>query len=126
MGVTKRMIKFKDSVNILGTEYKVVLGNKTKYPVLEIMDGCADTSIKRLLIDDASFVRDEVDAKQDMDSYIKEVLRHEIIHAFLFESGLEGNTSSVDHWANSEEIVDWFALQSPKIFKAFQEVGCLG
>lgn len=120
------MIKFKDRVNILGTEYKVVLGNKTQYPVLEIMDGCADTSIKRLLIDDASFVRDEVDAKQDMDSYIKEILRHEIIHAFLFESGLDGNTSSVDHWANSEEIVDWFALQSPKIFKAFQEVGCLG
>ena len=26
-------------------------------------------------------------------------------------------------WAQNEEMVDWFAIQSPKIFRAFREAG---
>ena len=36
----------------------------------------------------------------------KKVIRHELVHAFLFESGL-----SVNSWADNEEIVDWIAIQ---------------
>jgi len=28
-------------------------------------------------------------------------------------------------WARHEEMVDWIAIQFPKIMKAFQEVGAL-
>ena len=58
--------------------------------------------------------------KQSMPKYKNSVKRHELIHAFLYESGLDACS-----WANNEEMVDWIAIQFPKLFKAFQEVGCL-
>lgn len=54
---------------------------------------------------------------------IKHCLRHEIIHAFLFESGLNDNCfNCVDSWAANEEMVDWFAIQYPKIRAVFKEL----
>ena len=53
------------------------------------------------------------------------MLRHEIIHAFLNESGLSDSSNSVEAWAKNEEMVDWFAIQSPKIFKVFQDLDIL-
>ena len=53
------------------------------------------------------------------------VLRHEIIHAYLEESGLSANSNMIPAWAQNEEMVDWLAIQSSKIFATFQEVGCL-
>ena len=58
----------------------------------------------------------------DLNSYTKKVLRHEIIHAFLYESGLWNNSGDVEAWAQSEEMTDWFSIQFPKILRAFQEV----
>lgn len=55
----------------------------------------------------------------------KRVLRHEIIHAYLMESGLDSSALPVDNWAANEEMVDWFARQSPKIFKTFKELKLL-
>lgn len=52
--------------------------------------------------------------------YKDKVCRHEIIHAFLYESGLD-----VESWARNEEIVDWLALQIPKMVRIFKEVNCL-
>ena len=44
------------------------------------------------------------------------VLKHEIIHAFLYESGLDSNSFSYSGaWAVNEEMVDWLALQWEKI-----------
>lgn len=43
-------------------------------------------------------------------------LRHEIIHAYLFESGLNANSNKFEQgWATNEEMIDWFAIQLPKI-----------
>lgn len=55
----------------------------------------------------------------------KRVLRHEIIHAFFNESGLSDDSNNVTAWAKNEEMVDWFAIQSPKVFKVFQELDIL-
>ena len=49
-------------------------------------------------------------------------LRHEIIHAFLSESGLQSNFEHSQQFGHEETIVDWFAIQFPKIFKVFQEL----
>lgn len=57
---------------------------------------------------------------------IKRTIRHELIHAFLDESGLLGNAITFKGpWPFNEEMVDWFALQSPKIFKLYQELDLL-
>lgn len=53
------------------------------------------------------------------DYFKKKNLRHEIVHAFLHESGLE------EKYSQDEELVDWIALQFPKMLKVFKEVKCL-
>jgi hypothetical protein len=58
--------------------------------------------------------------------YNKKVLRHEIIHAFLHESGLSGNSLQYEGaWSQCEEMVDWIAIQFPKMLRAFQDANCL-
>ena len=58
----------------------------------------------------------------NIDGFKKSVLRHEIVHAFLFESGLDMQSGECESWANNETMVDWFAIQYPKIQKVFQEL----
>ena len=43
--------------------------------------------------------------------HLRKTLRHEIVHAFLAESGLGNNTYAPGGWAKNEEMVDWFAMQ---------------
>lgn len=112
-------------VNILGTEYKIIYGNCKEIPELKEMDGYTDSSTHEIVVDDMSTSDGEVWAKKDLVSYRKSVVRHEIVHAFLFESGLAENSNSANVWAMNEEMVDWMAIQSPKIFKVFQELDIL-
>ena len=67
--------------------------------------------------------RQSFDSKRDLAAYQRKVIRHEIIHAFLYESGLAENSLSASAWGKNEEMVDWMAVQSPKIFRAFREAG---
>ena len=108
-------------VNILGSEWNVKFGNEKEYPNLTNVDGYTDLSIREIVVDDMEASQGQIGAKVDLESYQKQVVRHEIIHAFLLESGLDSNSNSADSWAVNEEMVDWFAIQSPKIFKAFNE-----
>lgn len=108
-------------VNILGAEYEIVI-DAPEEMLPEDSDGCMDHSLKRIAV--AKFEPDRNSIK-DLGCYRKKVLRHEIIHAFLYESGLWNNSGNIKAWATSEEITDWMAIQSPKIFDVFEKVGCL-
>lgn len=110
-------------VNILGTKYKIIDRTETDDPKLRENDGYCDSSTKEIVL---LIYSEDVMNKGDMEKFRKLVLRHEIIHAFLCESGLEASASvSITGWAQNEEMVDWIAIQSPKLYKAFKEVGCL-
>ena len=82
-----------------------------------------DQSIREIWI--ADFGESDRDSIKDLDSYRKKVLRHEIVHAFLYESGLWNNSGNVKAWGQSEEITDWIALQFPKMLQAFIDVGAI-
>lgn len=86
---------------------------------LEECDGYCDKTAKLIVI-----AKKEADCDlMDFDSHRKKVMRHEIIHAFLFESGLhECWTHGSGH---DETYVDWIAVQFPKLLKAFEEAGCI-
>ena len=109
-------------INILGTEYKVEYRKHGDDENLQNCDGYIDTSIKLIVVED---IQPEAGNKKDLKSYQKQVLRHEVIHAYLFESGLDVNCTVNGSWATNEEVVDWFAIQSPKIFKTYQECDCI-
>ena len=108
-------------INVLGTDYEIIEGNESSYPALEGVDGFTDPSIHQCVIDDQKYHEGDVHALADLERYKNKVIRHELIHAFLEESGL----SCECEWARNEEMVDWLAVQSPKIFKAFLEAGCI-
>ena len=108
-------------VQILGTLYAVRFDvPEEKMP--EGADGCMDQSTHIIKIDKIEASRESL---QNLDSYKKKVLRHEIVHAFLYESGLWNNSGDIRSWGQSEEIADWIAIQSPKIFRAFKDVDAL-
>lgn len=109
-------------IKVLGTEYTIEYRKRGDDENLQDCDGYIDTSIKLIVIED---IQPEAGNKKDLKSYQKQVLRHEIIHAYLFESGLDVNCTVNGSWATDEEVVDWFALQSPKILKTFKEANCL-
>lgn len=85
-------------------------------------DGVCDYLTHQILISNLSDWDETEDRKAE---YTKQTLRHEIIHAFLFESGLGYNSEKTEHWAMNEEMTDFFALQFPKIIKAMKKAGAL-
>ena len=109
------------TVNILGTEYKIIFDVPDE-EMPEDADGCMDQSIQTIKIAEFESDRNTI---QDMDSYRKKVLRHEIVHAFLYESGMWNNSGSTNCLGMDETITDWIAIQSPKLFQAFKEADCL-
>ena len=120
----------KKAVIILGTRYtirQVKMGQDEYMEKLQYggyCDGCSKEIVllEYKTIPEWSKEPNEVIARQE-----KETLRHEIIHAFLNESGLGWNSLSVERaWAKNEEMVDWIAIQFPKILKVFIELGCEG
>lgn len=65
------------------------------------------------------------DPKEYRPIHTKNALRHEIIHAFFYESGLDTSSLRYEAWARNEEMVDFFAIQFPKIIKAMKKAGAL-
>lgn len=114
------------TVNILGTEYKIINATESEKPKLKECDGYMDYSVKEIVV--RKFQQDpakDLMSIQDIESYVRKVTRHEIVHAFLYESGMWDNSGSVDSWAQSEVITDWIAIQFPKLQKAFKGAECL-
>lgn len=111
------------SVNILGTEYKILIIEENDYRYGKEADGWCDTQAKEILLFN---YKQSMDSVRDLVAYQKKVLRHEIVHAFLYESGLHSCSAECANWAQNEEMVDWVAIQAPKLHKAFKEAGCDG
>lgn len=110
-------------VNILGTTYRIIEEEDGTDPKLKENDGYCDSSSKKIVL---LIYSDDVMNKEDMEQVRKQVMRHEIIHAFLCESGLEANAGvPTTGWATNEEMVDWIAIQFPKILEAFQQCKCI-
>ena len=106
------------SVSVLGTIYTVFTGRPYEFPVLENSDGYCDTSVKKIIISDMAGEAGKPESQEDLTAYQKKVVRHEIIHAVLYESGLSVNSD----WASNEEMIDFFAIQAPKLGLLFSYV----
>ncbi len=109
-------------VHILGTEYKILIVEDEDYRNDREADGWCDFSTKEIFI--FNYVQNK-ESFRDLIAYQKKVIRHEITHAFLYESGLDLNSLSGGAWARNEEMVDWMAIQIPKIYQAYKEAEAL-
>lgn len=116
-------------IDILGTEYRIETHKVSEDSYMEKkgLAGYCEEENKLIVVADMSekkyFVGMDEKAQE---IYRKKTLRHEIMHAFLNESGLSDSSNRFDGaWAKNEEMVDWLAIQAPKIFSTFKKMNIL-
>lgn len=103
-------------VNVLSTVYRI------KYvPSLDGRGGETDFYTKEICISEQNDIPAEYKT-DNLKEMQRHVLRHELIHAFLFESGMDQNSAAHEAWAVNEEMIDWVAIQMPKIMAAYESV----
>ncbi len=114
-------------INILGAEWEIT---KEDFNNDELKgkdrDGYCYNTARKIVV--ADFNTNEDWKNEDdkcKEEATRQILRHEIIHAYLYESGLGANTNTSECWAENEEMVDWMAIQFPKIYKTFMEAGAV-
>lgn len=107
-------------VHILGVQYTIKEESECDNEKLKNCDGYCDWTTKEIVVE-----REMVGTLGDMEVYIRKVLRHEIVHAFLLESGLHECSGESEAWASNETMVDWIARQGEKIYVAWREAGAL-
>lgn len=119
------------SVTVLGQVYTIEVKKSKEDPCFKHHPGaygCASGILKKIVLRDITERDDWKDAEEELIiGRVKQTLRHEIVHAFLDESGLCDNArnSSISSWSKNEEMVDWIAIQGPKIAKAWEEAGAV-
>lgn len=107
-------------VNILGAMWTVSIRSSEDDPMLETKDGYCDNTVRLIVVSEKEKTCD----LKNFSNYQMGVMRHEIIHAYLFESGLGGNFQH-PQLGHDETYVDWIARQFKKILATFQEIGCI-
>jgi len=113
-------------VNVLGTEYNVIFDTLAENNMYKQCDGYCDFYDKEIHV--RKHIKEDADhdemtiSEKSMRIYENKCLRHELIHAFMFESGLDCNSNNVEGWARNEEMVDWMAIQMPKIMDVYESV----
>lgn len=109
------------TINILGTRYEFCERTLAEDEYLKNCDGYCDKTSKTICITTKKPEHDD----DVFDVYIKKVKRHEIIHAFMNESGLQENFEHPNRYGHDETTIDWFAIQFTKLLAAFKEADCL-
>lgn len=109
------------TINILGTEYEILVQSENENQKLKENDGLCEQYSKQIILNDCKYTENEVMRVENFEEYKKKVARHEIFHAFFGESGLRSHSD----FAENEVLIDWLAIQSPKIFKVFRELDIL-
>lgn len=102
-------------MNILGIKYMVI---RDESLLNENLDGVEQkySKVIRIVPKEKMLNSDSSEAEKTL--RYKEVLRHEIIHAFFDEAGLS-------NYSENEQLVDWLAVQIPKMCDVFKEQNCL-
>lgn len=112
-------------VNVLGTKYTIIDGVSAEKLGDGVAGFCDPYKKEILILDFWKHPEWKMEETEKLATMKREVMRHEIVHAFLNESGLKECAAGMDgSWAQNEEMVDWLAIQGPKICAAWKEAGC--
>lgn len=100
-------------VEVLGTKYKIYLDVPAEEDDnLEKGDGYVDLQTKKIVVAEFKETKGQTD---DIQRYKSSVIRHELMHAFLYESGMVA-------YSNDERLVEWLEIQIPKANELFNEL----
>ncbi len=93
------------SVNILGADYELIVDHDEENTKLDRADGYIEYWSKKIVF--APCKHDKLTAER-ADQYAAKLVRHEVVHAFLHECGIE-------EYARDERLVGWIAHHLPKL-----------
>lgn len=100
-----------EKVNVLDTTYTInKIKEQDKFMIENNLCGYCDFYEKKIVV----LASDTTSQKE-----LHEIERHELIHAFLYEYWLNDSSD----WARNEELIDWLAIQLPKINVLFEKAG---
>lgn len=102
-------LKINICVDILGASYFVHTVSEEEDSRMIGNNGFTDWTTKEICIE-----QDWTGNIGNKIMYIKQVILHEIIHAFMYESGF-GDCFVHKEMGQEETVVDWFAAQMNKI-----------
>lgn len=95
-------------VNVLGVCYSVyILGEKDETMIENECDGYTLTDTKFIAVLN----------HEDSPLYTLRVLKHELIHAFLFECGMD-----IGYGFHTEALIDFLSIQFDKLGKVLKSV----
>lgn len=114
--------QMKKSVKVLGTKYKIKFASVESDSFLENHWAFCDFYSKSIVIRDD--YKDLVTPGNEKDCF-NETLRHELVHAFLHESGMTGEQRESRPLVFDEVAVAWVATQFPRMLKVFKKLGCI-
>lgn len=99
----------------MGQEYDLRLLTEKEFPKLVSAkaSGLAELYNKELIINKDDTIADK-ETFDNLREYSNTTVRHEILHAFFHEAGLRD-------YCKDEKLIDWLALQIPKISKAIKQ-----
>lgn len=100
-------------IDVLGTTYVVKEDTSLKDTPA---DGLCKSYSKEITYRNAKEMLCKDDPMELKEERKREVIRHELIHAFFFEAGLDG-------YGGDELLVDWIAKQFPKMLEAMEQAG---
>ena len=122
-------MKISETVNVLGTVYKIAIKKYKDDDAFErrSIDGYCDNMLNEIVCCDMTTYKGwEHEAAEYCENSMMQTLRHEIVHAFLFQSGLDQCSGKYEYgWAINEEMIDWIANQGEKIYLAWKEAGAI-
>lgn len=105
-------------------KYELHRVNTNDVNVQDGVDGRCDSYLKNIYVVNCLERYGNPDIEKPFKYYYLhelEILKHEIIHAFLNESGLKHETHSSCTWSQNEEMIDWFAIMFDRIHLTFIE-----
>lgn len=109
-------------INILGQKW--IIFYKDEDPAFDKCRGYTDGALKNIVIQNEKIDDEDVLSTNLESQHLDKlrVVRHEIVHAYLYECGLAESSLEAESWAVNEEMVDWFARLGPKIYATWKEL----
>ena len=104
------------TVRILGAVWTVRSATEAEEPRLEGVNGFTDWTTRTICLE-----KNTHGNLGSIETYMNKVIKHEVVHAFMFESGL-GDSFEHKDYGQEETIVDWFAFQMGKIVNVVREI----
>jgi len=104
------------TVRILGAVWTVRSATEAEEPRLDGVNGFTDWTTRTICLE-----KNTQGNLGSMETYMNKVIRHEVVHAFMFESGL-GDSFEHKDYGQEETIVDWFAFQMGNIMNVVMDI----